>query len=356
MPISQVCAVVLAAGQSKRFLSNYKSKLLAKLCGKELILYSLELLEHSKIKKTFVLGHDRHEICSLVSEHAKQTASFVYQEIQRGTGHALACSKDHWSRSMVLVVNGDMPLLSSRLIEQLINENFKSQADVSFVAFKAAYPGTYGRVMIDAESSKAKIVEYKDCSEREKQVDLVNAGLYLFKKEFLEKYIDALSDKNESGEFYLTDLIGLASDNGLKVEIIQAAEEEVLGVNTVADFLKAEAILRRKIIANLIESGVDFASPGNVCIDSTVEVGRNCTISSNVSLLGQTKIGQNCFIGANSVIQNSVLGDGCTVLENSILKNCQVFPCDQVGPFANFDGKAIKPAIAITEKIEILSL
>lgn len=253
MPISQVCAIVLAAGKSKRFISNNQSKLLTKLCGKELILYPLDLLESLKIKKTFVLGASRHEICSVLSDHAKQTAAFVYQEEQRGTGHALACSRDHWSRSHILVLNGDMPLVTPDLIEKLINQNASSQADLSFVVFKASDPGTYGRVITDQISGKTKIVEYKDCSEEEKQVNLVNAGIYLFKKEFLEKYIDALSDKNESREFYLTDLVLLASDNGFKVDTLIAEESLVLGVNTVQDFIKIEAIMQEKTDLRLIE-------------------------------------------------------------------------------------------------------
>lgn len=253
MPISQVCAVVLAAGKSKRFISNNPSKLLTKLCGKELVLYSLDLLENLKIKKTFVLGANRHEICAALSDHARQTATFVYQEEQRGTGHALACSRDHWSRSVILVLNGDMPLVTPALIEKLINQNASTQADLSFVVFKASDPGTYGRVLIDSSNQSAKIVEFKDCSDEEKQINLVNAGIYLFKKEFLEKYIDALSDKNESGEFYLTDLVLLASDNGFKVDTLIADESLVLGVNTVQDFIKIEALMQKKTGLKLME-------------------------------------------------------------------------------------------------------
>lgn len=243
MPLSNVCAVVLAAGQSKRFLSK-TSKLLTKICGKEMISFPLSLLESLDIKKTFVLGHEREQVSTLISKKAKHSTSFVYQNEQLGTGHALACSRKKWCRNSVLALNGDMPLVTSNLVKKLITEHKQKAAAISFVAFKATDPGQYGRVF--CADGKVEIVEWKDCSDEQRTNNLVNAGLYIFAKDFLEQSIDELSDKNASAEFYLTDLVAIASSKDLTVNVVEAPEAECLGVNTVEELEAAEAALKAR--------------------------------------------------------------------------------------------------------------
>lgn len=240
MPLSRVSAVVLAAGASKRF-SGKDSKLLTKVGGKEMVRFPLELLDSLNLRKTFVLGHEKDKVAELIGQHAKHPVHFAFQHEQRGTGHALACAKKEWPFCGVLVLNADMPLVTPSLVKKLVSHHFESGSAVSFVAFNAADPAEYGRVFSDGD--KVKIVEAKDCSDEQKKNTLVNAGIYVFEKVFLTESVEKLSDQNASGEFYLTELVEIASSKGLKVSVIDAPEQECLGVNTLDELERAEKVL-----------------------------------------------------------------------------------------------------------------
>lgn len=292
--LQNIFAIVLAAGKSTRFVGP-ESKLLTPLCGKELILYPLELLEDLGINKCFVLGHKAAIIQKLILKKAKSPTSFAFQLEQLGTGHAVACSKQEWRESQILILNGDMPLVSAELIKNLIAVHVQKNATVSFVAFKATDPGCYGRVIVDnnhssklqcaysphcvrdniknkycptqsplekkllgqrddslcCESRKKfnnpiEIIEFKDCTDTQKTINFVNAGIYLFDRTFLETQINNLNSQNAAREFYLTDLVGIASTQTAKVIVSRAPEAEVLGINTLEDFAKVEKNLKQK--------------------------------------------------------------------------------------------------------------
>lgn len=241
--MQNIYAVVLAAGRSKRFLGP-TSKLLTPLCGRPVLLYCLQLLESLNLPKSFVLGHEAEKVQTLIEQHAQQPASFDLQTEQLGTGHAVACSQQSWQGSQILVLNADMPLVTPELIDKLVTSHVSTRATASFVAFEATDPGSYGRVIQSHDS--VQIIEAKDCSDTEKQARLVNAGIYLFERKFLENYINKLENKNASREFYLTDLIGIASNQNLKINVIKAPEKILLGINTLEDFALVEKQLAKQ--------------------------------------------------------------------------------------------------------------
>jgi bifunctional UDP-N-acetylglucosamine pyrophosphorylase/glucosamine-1-phosphate N-acetyltransferase len=241
MLLQDIYTVVLAAGRSSRFLGP-DSKLLTKLAGQELVLYPLQLLEALKLPKNFVLGHAAERIKPLLESRAKFPINFAYQLQQLGTGDALACSQENWQGKHILVLNADMPLLSTALLENLATAHTAASATITFGAFCTKTPNSYGRVVQSVQ--QIKIVESKDCNEAEKQINLVNAGVYLFERNFLEENIHKLDANNMAQEFYLTDLIGLGSAHGQKIQLIEASETEALGINTLQDFAVAETALR----------------------------------------------------------------------------------------------------------------
>lgn len=289
--LQNIFAIVLAAGKSTRFVGP-ESKLLTPLCGKALILYPLKLLEDLGINKCFVLGHKAAIIQKLILKKATSPINFALQLEQLGTGHAVARSKQEWQGNQILILNGDMPLISPQLIKNLIAIHIQKNATVSLIAFEATDPGCYGRVIVDNNRSSEslcaysprcvrddndnehyltqpsageeplgqraeplccksqkksnntiEIIEFKDCTDAQKSINLVNAGIYLIDRTFLETQISNLNSHNAAQEFYLTDLIGIASAQKAKVVVSRAPEAEVLGINTLEDFAAVEKIL-----------------------------------------------------------------------------------------------------------------
>jgi bifunctional UDP-N-acetylglucosamine pyrophosphorylase/glucosamine-1-phosphate N-acetyltransferase len=236
-------AVVLAAGKSSRFIGP-QSKLLTKLAGQEILLYSLKLLESLKLPKTYVLGHQKTELQTLIIAHQNSPTAFALQAEPLGTGHALVCSLDSWTGTDILVLNGDMPLLDIALLQSFILQHRNQRADISFITFNAQNPSGYGRVI--ATPQTVKIVEHKDCNAAQLLQTKVNAGVYLFARDFLRQNLPRLNTSNAAKEFYLTDLIALGSLQQCKIATFQGPEELLVGINTNAEFAVAEAILKRK--------------------------------------------------------------------------------------------------------------
>ena len=248
--MSNVHAVVLAAGKSSRFIGPW-SKLLTPLNGQEMVLYSLKLLEQLKLPKTFVLGHQHELIQPLLAKHSSlPELYFALQTLQLGTGHALACSRDSWTKPNILVLNGDMPLLQAKLVQQLIAKHNQTQAVVSFVTFNASNPINYGRVFVN--HNNVRIVEHRDCNAQQLTCKQVNAGVYLFAREFLEQNLEKLDYNNAAKELYLTDLISIASKAKHQIVTLLGPENQLLGINTNAELAAAVKLLKRLATQNTL--------------------------------------------------------------------------------------------------------
>lgn len=242
--MQKVYAVILAAGRSKRF-AGPTSKLLTPLCQQPVVLYSLKLVESLNLPKSFVLGHEAEKIQALISQEAKQPTNFDLQSEQLGTGHAVACSQKSWLGEQILVLNADMPLVPADLVTKLIQLQCTTNSALSFVAFRATSPGSYGRIV--QSPSGIEIIEFKECSPEQQKINLVNAGIYIFSRTFLEKNLAKLSSGNTAHEFYLTDLVKIATEQKLTVNLLEAAEKFTLGINTREDFALVETILQKQL-------------------------------------------------------------------------------------------------------------
>ena len=233
-------AIVLAAGKSTRFKSK-TSKLLKKIDGQEIILFSTKLLEKMKMDTTLVVGHKKELIQKIVKKQHGNKISFVEQKEQLGTGHAVACTQYAWEKDHILILNGDVPLITEKIIENLFEKHQKFDSAISFVV--SHYPSSdhaYGRVI--KNKNGIKIVEAKDFNPKiQKDPFLINAGIYLTKTEFLKNCINKI-EKSSSNEFYLTDLVEIASNENLHVETTQAPFDLVRGINTLEEFYITEKI------------------------------------------------------------------------------------------------------------------
>lgn len=314
-------AVILAAGQAKRFKTG-KNKLFATLCGRPLILHITTMLESLGIDTALIVGHQKEELIALVQEYHPDSVQFFTQEQQLGTGHALACSRPGWNKNNILVLNGDMPLVSAALIEQLYTEHERTSAALSFVA--AHYAETkhgYGRVI--TENGITQIVEAKDFTRDPEKYRDINAGIYLISRDFLEHNIDKLAQNNVQKEFYITDLVGIASTQNLPVTVVHAPFDEVRGINTIEELLEAEQVKHNQLIKHWMKEGVRFLKPISVTLDVDVTIGAGTVIGKGADLLGSTTLGKNCTVESFSRLENTTIGDNCVVKSHVII-------CDSV--------------------------
>lgn len=332
-------AIVLAAGKSTRFNTS-KTKLSFTLCGQEMLVYPVQLLLKLNIQPTLVLGYQKEAILEIMQKHNLIT-SYVIQEEQKGTGHAVLASKSSWDSDHILILNGDMPLVTEDIINALINTHIETDATISFVVAHNPDPNLSGYGRIVKDQNKISIVESRHFTQDPAQYCCVNAGIYLVKRQFLEFGLTKLETNSISKELYITDLIKLASDNNEKVETITVPFDNVRGVNTLRELWAAEQIKRAEIIHNWMQKGVHFLAPQTVHIDSQVNIGTDCSIGMGVQLRSNTQILPNCTIDAFSIITNSIIHESVTVQPYSIISDSEIHQQASIGPFAHIKNKSI---------------
>jgi bifunctional UDP-N-acetylglucosamine pyrophosphorylase/glucosamine-1-phosphate N-acetyltransferase len=337
---NNVQAIILGAGKSSRFNSN-KTKLAEPICGQPMILFTTKLLAHLAIETTVVVGHEKEVVENIISNEHGDAITFIAQEQQLGTGHALACTEKHWTKDNILIINGDMPLVTEHIITNLYTQHTEKNATISFVTTCNPEPTgkAYGRV-VTTENNIA-IVEAKDFTGNPQEHCCINAGIYLIKKDFLQNYITELKSNNASNEFYITDLIAIASNNGKNVTTISAPFDTIRGINTLQELWAAEQIKRSELINHWMDNGVRFSLAQNVHIDLNVTIGQGTFIECGVHLRGITAIGKNCHIYEFSSLENATLEDNVTVYSHSVINNSHIQSDTKVGPFAHVHKNSI---------------
>jgi len=326
-------AIILAAGKSSRFNTG-KTKLVEKICGQEMIAYPISLLEQLTIPITVVVGFQKELVQETISQYSKTPVQFITQVEQLGTGHAVQCTRSMWDRDHILILNGDMPLITQEIITGLYHQHIQTQSAVTFVTSHNPDPsnGAYGRVI--TKDGKIEIVEAKDFTGDSNDHCCINAGIYLMRRDFLQATIDELNTQNASREFYLTDLIGIATQKGLMVSTVAAPFDRVRGINTFQELWAAEQIKKSELIKYWMDRGVRFSGAQMVHIDLNVTIGAGTYIGCGVHLLYGTKVGRNCKIDEFSSLENTVAHDNVVVHAHSIVKDSILGANSQIGPFA----------------------
>lgn len=340
-----VKAVVLAAGRSTRFKTK-KSKLSYTICGRPMVMYPICALDLLEIPITVVLGYQADVIRKIIEGYKVKNVSFVVQKDQLGTGHAVSCSGETWGEfDDILIMNGDMPLISPELIQDIISAHKESRATLTFVSAMVLDPSSYGRVY--ENDGKYSIIEDKDCSMDERQISKVNVGIYIINRSWLEKNIESVK-KSASGEFYLTDLVKLASDQNLKIKDVSVPFDYVRGVNNFQELWNAEQIRRSEFIKHWMAEGVRFEMAQSIHVDIDVKIGHGSFIGTGVHLLGNTVIGEDCFIGAFSIVENTTIGENTVIHSHSVIQDSQIGGDVHVGPFAR-----LRSNVAIGNNVQI---
>lgn len=330
------CAVLLAAGQGTRMKSNMP-KVLHKVCGKEMVNHVIDSLREAGIEDVNVIigkGSEK------VKEHTEsRNVSYSLQEKQLGTGHAVKCASDFLKgkTGTVAIFTGDAPLITSNTIEKLVafheSNNFKGTILTSIVQ----NPHGYGRIVRQHNGEVKKIVEHKDCSPEELNINEINAGMYCFDIDSLLNSLDKLSNNNAQGEYYLTDIIEILKQNNEKVGAIPVDFEETMGVNSRIQLADVEKVMRRRINLKHMENGVTFIDADNTYIGCDVKIGNDTIIYPGNVIEGKTVIKENCILYPNSRIKDSIIERDVTIqssviLESSIGKNTTVGPFAYVRP------------------------
>lgn len=353
MALKDVQAVILAAGKSSRFKTG-KTKLIEKLCGHEMILYPTKLFISLNVPVSMVVGFQKELIEETIEKHFKDSVLFVEQAEQKGTGDAIKTSQSTWTKDHILVMNGDMPLVTSEIVEALYAKHKEQDAAISFVTAHNCEPtaSPYGRVVQDGSS--VAIVEAKEFTGDATENCCINAGVYLIKRTFLEQSMEKLTQSSVTSEWYITDLVKIASDQKLTVATTSAPFDQIRGINTFKELWAAEQILKAEIVKYWMDQGVRFSIAHNVQIDRGVTIGAGSSVESGAQLLGSTIIGKNCSIGAFSLIKNTTIADNTTIHAHTIVSDTTIGSNVKVGPFAHvWEDSVIQDGVTVGNFVEI---
>lgn len=339
-------AIVLAAGQGTRMKSKLP-KVLHKVTGKTMLRCVVDILEEANAtKKVVVVGHGREEVKQSLSD---TDVMFAVQKETLGTGHAVMMATDMIDDSDdVLILCGDTPLLTSETINSFIDFYKTSKTDVAVLTAHLDNPYGYGRILKNKSGNVISIVEQKDASDEIKAIKEVNSGIYILSGKLLKDSLDKIDNNNSQSEYYLTDVIKIASKDNKKIKAYMIEDnDELLGVNSRLQLYEAEVIMKKRIINNHLINGVTFLNTENVYIEKDVLIGNDTIIYPGSYISGKTVIGSDCEIGPDAKIYNCTVNDGAKVFSSTIDTSI-VGKNTSVGPYAY-----LRPNSNIGENVKI---
>lgn len=341
----EIAAIVLAAGKGTRMKSKYP-KVLHKILNKPILGYVTDAARIVSDKKPIVvIGHGG----EYIKEYFEDTYIYRTQEQQLGTGDAVKSGMDALEdEEAVMVLCGDAPLITEKTL-LLLKEQFIGDEAAAVVLSAEIEDSTgYGRIIRGNDGSFERIVEEKDATEEEKTVKEVNSGTYIFNRQLLEEALGSLKNDNSQGEYYLTDILEIFKNNGLKVTVAKSDDSHViLGINNRIQLEEATTLIKRRINEAHMENGVTLEDAASTYIGSEVVIGEDVIIGPNVSITGNTVIGDDVVIGPNSIIKDSVIGAGTTILSSIILDSRMGTECN-IGPFAY-----LRPDNKLDDKVKV---
>ncbi len=293
--------VILAAGKGSRMKSD-TAKVLHAISGKPMLSHIIRASLHLSDDVSVVVAHQKERVMEAMRPEFP-TIRFVEQDTRNfpGTGGAMINVTPRYEK--VLVLNGDMPLITPEALEGFL----KSDADIIMSIFDLENPDGYGRVII-SDAGVERIVEQKDATPEELHVRHVNAGVYCFKKSVLERYLPKLSNENAQEEYYLTDVIAMARAEHLRIAPLRVNEAHFKGVNSKADLAAAEVLHQNRIKTAWMNAGVVMQLPDTIYIESDVIFEGECIVENGARITGASRI-VNSHIKAHSVVEESVMID-----------------------------------------------
>jgi bifunctional UDP-N-acetylglucosamine pyrophosphorylase/glucosamine-1-phosphate N-acetyltransferase len=338
--------IILAAGQGTRMRSD-KPKILHKIAGKPLLEHVYDACAKIPDNEiTVIYGHGAEQV---LQELDYLQVNWVEQAQQLGTGHAVQQANGHIrDDDCVLILYGDVPLLSFSTLERLLAKN--AENTLGLLTVNLDKPFGYGRIIRDAAGKVIQIVEERDAFGQQKLINEVNTGILTANGKHLKKWLARLGNNNAQQEYYLTDVIEMAVQDGFTVETVQPdTADEVLGVNNKQQLSHLERVYQYRHALRLMDIGVTFADPARFDLRGEITaLGKDIEIDINVILEGEVSLGDRVKIGPNCIVRNASIGDDVEILPNSFVEDAKIGQYCRIGPFAR-----IRPLTELGQHVHI---
>jgi bifunctional UDP-N-acetylglucosamine pyrophosphorylase/glucosamine-1-phosphate N-acetyltransferase len=338
--------IILAAGQGKRMRSDLP-KVLHPLAGRPLLAHVLDAAALLKPREIRVVhGHGG---ASVQDAFAGRAITWVEQKEQKGTGHAVRLALPGVpAGDVALILYGDVPLVQAATLKKLVANARAGRLAVLTAAVADA--SGYGRIIRGGKrGAVTAIVEHKDASAAERAIREINTGLIACPAGVMARMAGRLKANNAQGEFYLTDVIGMAAKGGMKVVAVAAeSEDEVLGINDKAQLADAARILRRRLTRGLMAAGVTFVDPERVDIHGTLTCGRDVVIYPNVLFEGTVHLGDRVLVEPFSRVRDAQVGDGTIIHSHCVIESGQIGADCEIGPYAR-----MRPGVTLVGDVKL---
>ena len=344
--------VILAAGKGTRMFSA-RPKALHTIGGKPMLKRVVDSAFNIGASQVHVvIGFGADQIKDYFDDlQGGQNINWLLQEEQLGTGHAVqqaisSIDKEDLNNT-VLVLCGDVPLIRASTLTQLLENS--DQSTVSLLTLTTEHNLGFGRIVRDAENQPIAIIEEKDASAEQKEITEVNSGIMAIPCTRLADWLERLDNSNEQAEYYLTDIVALAVQDGCKINALAISDKnEVQGINDKTQLAQLETHLQMTNNSKLMEKGVTLRDPARVDVRGELDCGQDVEIDVNVLFEGKVTLGNNVSIGANAIIKDSTIGDGSEILPNSNIDGARIGEETAIGPSAR-----IRPGTILSNRVKI---
>ena len=328
---------------------SQKAKVLQKLGGKTMLHHLLLKAKQISSKISVVVGFDKEGVENEISNLSINAKTFMQKE-QLGTADAVKTTLNQIKENdKVLVLYGDVPLIRKTTLEDLCS----IQSDISILTTILKNPTGYGRVVKDQNDFATSIIEERDATEPQKEIKEIFTGILVTSGDILMELIPQIDNNNSAKEFYLTDLIGIASDKGFKINTLTSPQNETMGANSRIEQEELERTLRAMNTDELLNSGVSLVDKTRVDIRGDIKAGSDCVIDVNVILEGSVELGNNVEIGANTILTNATIGDNTKILPFSHIESSNIGADCSIGPYARLrEGSIVEDGAKIGNFVE----
>ncbi|WP_367300251.1 bifunctional UDP-N-acetylglucosamine diphosphorylase/glucosamine-1-phosphate N-acetyltransferase GlmU [Hafnia alvei] len=344
MSNSSLSVVILAAGKGTRMYSDLP-KVLHPLAGKPMVQHVIDTaLKLGAQNVHLVYGHGGDLLKEKLSD---QPLNWVLQAEQLGTGHAMQQAAPHFSDDEdVLMLYGDVPLISGETLQRLLAA--KPQGGIGLLTVKLANPTGYGRIVRENDNVVG-IVEHKDATAEQHKINEINTGILVASGRDLKRWLGKLNNNNAQGEYYITDIIALAHQEGNRIEAVHPDRlSEVEGVNNRLQLSALEREYQSEQAQKLLLAGVMLLDPARFDLRGELIHGRDISIDTNVIIEGTVKLGDRVRIGTGCVLKDCVIGDDCEISPYTVIENSTLATECTVGPFAR-----LRPGADLAEKAHV---
>nr|WP_160407791.1 MULTISPECIES: bifunctional UDP-N-acetylglucosamine diphosphorylase/glucosamine-1-phosphate N-acetyltransferase GlmU [unclassified Gilliamella] len=341
---TKLSAIILAAGKGTRMYSELP-KVLHKIGGKPMLQHVIDTVQQLNINRTnIVYGHGKSQLeIALKDQHVE----LIYQAEQLGTGHAVQQASTYIQDDEdILILYGDTPLISVETLKNLIAS--KTEHGIALLTVTLDDSTGYGR--IERKNGKViAIVEQKDASLEQQKIKEINTGIMLVTGKLLKHWLSRLSNDNAQKEYYLTDIIAFAYQDGYNIKTSQPIQQfEVEGVNNRLQLATLERQYQHQQTQNLLLAGVTLLDPTRFDLRGSLSHGKDVTIDCNVIIEGNVKLGNNVFIGAGCILKNCTIDDDSSISPYSIIEDSTIAKQCTIGPFAR-----LRPGSQLDEQAHV---